>query len=171
MSVYTKTGDDGKTGLYTGERIEKHSLRVNTYGAVDEANSALAMARAFSEKPKVRDAIFAIQRQLPLLMADLASVGKAPNITMEHVTAMEREMDRIEAELPPLKAFIIPGSTKAGAMLDLARTTVRRAERCLCKLSEAEPVHRENRLFLNRLSDYCFLLMREEEEDGSAFGA
>ena len=169
MGVYTKTGDEGKTSLYTGERVAKQSLRVSTYGAVDEAGSALAMARAFSENPKVKEKIHALQKLLPLLMADLASLGQEPMITSEHVAALEQEMDKIEAALPPLRCFVIPGDTKAGAMLDLARTTVRRAERLFCELSESEPVHQEDRLFLNRLSDYCFLLMREEEcKDGLA---
>ena len=163
MSVYTKTGDEGKTSLYTGERVKKHSLRVSTYGAVDEAGSALAMARAFAENPSVREKILALQKLLPQLMADLASLGQDPMIKQEHVAALEGEMDKIEAALPPLRAFVIPGDTKAGAMLDLARTTARRAERLLCELAESEPVHREDRLFMNRLSDYCFLLMREEE--------
>ena len=164
MSVYTKTGDEGKTSLYTGERVEKNALRVQVYGTVDEANSALAMARAFAVNQKVREKIAALQKLMPLLMADLASIGKEPMIKGEHIGALEQEMDRIEAALPPLRAFIIPGDTKAGAMLDLARTIARRAERLFCELSKTEPVHQENRIFLNRLSDYCFLLMREEQE-------
>jgi len=164
MSVYTKTGDEGKTSLYTGERVEKNSLRVQVYGALDETDSALAMARAFAVNPKTRDKIYALQKLMPLLMADLASLGKDPMIQTEHIELLEKEMDRIEGELPPLHAFIIPGDTKSGAVLDLARTTARRAERLFCELSKTEPVHREDRIFLNRLSDYCFLLMREEQE-------
>lgn len=171
MSVYTKTGDEGKTSLYTGERVEKNSLRVQVYGTVDEANSALAMARAFAVNQKVKEKIAALQKLMPLLMADLASIGKEPMIKAEHIDALEQEMDRIETALPPLRAFIIPGDTKAGAMLDLARTITRRAERLFCELSKTESVHQENRIFLNRLSDYCFLLMREEQEGTEQWNA
>ena len=169
MGVYTKTGDEGKTSLYTGERVPKECLRVQAYGAIDEANSALGMARAFSEKRAVKEKIFALQKLMPLLMADLASLGQAPMIHGEHVAALEAEMDKIEAALPPLRAFLIPGDTKAGAMLDLARTIARRAERHFCALAKEEPLHQEDRLFLNRLSDYCFLLMREEQESPADF--
>ena len=164
MSVYTKTGDEGTTSLYTGERVEKDALRVQAYGTVDEANSALAMARAFATNAKVKEKIFALQKLMPLLMADLASIGNAPMIKSEHIAMLEQEMDKIESDLPPLQTFIIPGDTKAGAMLDLARTITRRAERIFCELSKTESVHSEDRIFLNRLSDYCFLLMREEQE-------
>ncbi len=164
MGVYTKTGDEGKTGLYTGERVDKDSLRVQVYGTIDEVDSALAMARAFSEKTEVKQKILALQKLLPMLMADLASLGKEPSILQSHISELEQEMDKIEAALPPLRCFIIPGDTKAGAMLDLARTVARRAERLFCALSKEEAVHQEDRIFLNRLSDYCYLLMREEQE-------
>ena len=168
MGVYTKTGDEGKTSLYTGERVEKCSLRVRTYGTVDEADSALAMARAFSQNAEVKKKLFALQKLMPMLMADLASIGQKPMIQMEQVEALERQMDEIEAALPPLRCFVIPGDTKAGAMLDLARTVTRRAERLFCELSHTEEVHREDRLFLNRLSDYCFLLMRMDDVGDTA---
>ena len=163
MSVYTKTGDDGKTGLYTGERVEKDSLRVEVYGTIDEANSALAAARAFVENDEVREKIFAAQKLLSLLMADLASKDKPAIIREEHVTRLEKEMDEIESSLPPLTSFIVPGDSKGGAFLDMARTVIRRAERRFLTLTRDELTHDTNRLFLNRLSDYCFLLMRAEE--------
>ncbi|MBR0283675.1 MAG: ATP:cob(I)alamin adenosyltransferase, partial [Selenomonadaceae bacterium] len=111
MGVYTKTGDEGKTSLYTGERVEKCSLRVRTYGTVDEADSALAMARAFSQNAEVKKKLFALQKLMPMLMADLASIGQEPMIQMEQVEALERQMDEIEAALPPLRCFVIPGDT------------------------------------------------------------
>ena len=163
MSVYTKTGDKGQTGLYTGERVDKCSLRVETYGAVDEAGSALGMARAFCLHGDVREKISAVQKLLPLLMADLASLNKPPLITDDHIAQIEHEMDELEAALPPLTSFLIPGDSQGGACLDLARTTLRRAERALVKLSQTEAVHESDRILLNRLSDYCFLLMRYEE--------
>lgn len=163
MSVYTKTGDNGETGLYTGERLSKEDPRVQTYGTIDEANSVLGMARAFSEIPEVREKILQLQKLLPKLMADIASLNKPAMITSGDVKQLEDEMDEMERALPPLRNFLIPGDTKAGAILDLARTTVRRAERLFCKLARFEAVHEVDGIFLNRLSDYCFLLMRVEE--------
>ena len=93
MSIYTKTGDDGTTGLYTGERVPKDSLRVQVYGTIDETNSALAMSRAFAKVPELKEKIYKLQKLMPLLMADLASLGQAPMIHGEHVAVLEAEMD------------------------------------------------------------------------------
>lgn len=163
MSVYTKTGDKGLTSLYTGERVEKNSLRVQVYGAIDEADSALGIARAFVEVDDVREKIFDVQKLLPKLMADFASLNQEPIINFDDVKRLESEMDALESFLPSLKEFLIPGATKGGAFLDLARTITRRAERLSCELSKVENVHEVDKIFLNRLSDYCFLLMRREE--------
>lgn len=163
MKIYTKTGDDGQTSLFTGERIPKDDPRVHTYGTVDEINSVLGMARAFSDVAEVREKILQLQKVLPRLMADLASMDKPALIKESDVTTLETEMDEMDKILPPLKSFLIPGSTKSGAILDLARTVTRRAEREFCKLSRFEAVHEVDGLFLNRLSDYCFMLMRVEE--------
>lgn len=163
MSVYTKTGDKGLTSLYTGERVDKNSLRVQVYGAIDEADSALGLARAFVEVEDVRNKVFALQKLLPRLMADFASLNKEPLITSDDVKTLEAEMDVLESSMPPLREFLIPGNTKGGAFLDLARTITRRAERLACELSKSELVHEADKIFLNRLSDYCFLLMRRED--------
>ncbi len=163
MKIYTKTGDAGLTSLYTGERVEKNSLRVQVYGAIDEADSALGIARAFVEVEDVREKIFAVQKLLPRLMADFASLNREPTITACDVTKLEQEMDSLEGSMPPLREFLIPGASKGGAFLDLARTITRRAERLACELSKSEPVHEVDKIFLNRLSDYCFLLMRRED--------
>ncbi len=163
MKIYTKTGDAGLTSLYTGERVEKNSLRVQVYGAIDEADSALGLARAFVEVETVREKIFAAQKVLPRLMADFASLNREATITASDVAKLESEMDALESSLPPLKEFLIPGASKGGAFLDLARTITRRAERLACELSKAEPVHDVDKIFLNRLSDYCFLLMIRED--------
>ena len=161
--IYTKTGDKGLTSLYTGERVEKNCLRVQTYGAIDEADSALGIARAFAEVEEVKEKIFAAQKLLPKLMADFASLNQKPLITFDDVKNLETEMDALENSLPPLRAFIIPGNSKGGAFLDLARTITRRAERLACELDKSEPIHEVDKIFLNRLSDYCFLLMRRED--------
>ena len=163
MKIYTKTGDAGLTSLYTGERVEKNSLRVQVYGAIDEADSALGLARAFVAVDDVREKIFAVQKILPRLMADFASLNREPSITAEDVANLESEMDAIDSILPPLREFLIPGASKGGAFLDLARTITRHAERLACELSKTEPVHESDKIFLNRLSDYCFMLMRREE--------
>ena len=164
MSIYTKTGDAGETGLYTGERVRKSSLRVAVYGTVDELDSVLGLARAFVVKAEVRERVLALQKKLPALMADLASRAQDAMIAETDVAALEQAMDELEGRLPPLTSFLVPGDTQGGAALDHARTVTRRAERLFCRLSEEEEVHDTDRRYLNRLSDYCFLLMRLEEQ-------
>ena len=164
MSIYTKTGDDGTTGLYTGERVAKDSLRVQVYGTIDEADSALAMSRAFAKDPDVKEKIYKLQKLMPLLMADLASLNQPPMIKSEHIAELEADIDAMEAALPPLRSFVIPGDSQAGAFLDLARTVTRRAERLFLTLSKSEDTHEVDKLLLNRLSDYCFMLMRLEDK-------
>lgn len=165
MSVYTKTGDKGLTSLYTGERVPKNSLRVKTYGTIDEVNSAFAMVRATCKNDRVREIVLQLQKNNGLLMADLASLGNAPLINEASVAVIESIIDEVEAKVPPFTGFIIPGESQAGAFLDMARTIARRAERALLDLAEAEPegVHESNRLYINRMSDLCFVLMRLEE--------
>lgn len=164
MSIYTKTGDGGETGLYTGERVRKSSLRVAVYGTVDELDSVLGLARAFVAKAEVRERVLALQKKLPALMADLASRAQEAMIAEADVAALEQAMDELEGRLPPLTSFLVPGDTQGGAALDHARTVTRRAERLFCRLAEEEEVHDTDRRYLNRLSDYCFLLMRLEEQ-------
>ena len=164
MSIYTKTGDAGETVLYTGERVRKSALRVAVYGTVDELDSVLGLARASVAKAEVRERVLALQKKLPALMADLASRAQDAMIAEADVTAIEQAMDELEGRLPPLTSFLGPGDTQGGAALDHARTVTRRAERLFCRLSEEEEVHDTDRRYLNRLSDYCFLLMRLEEQ-------
>lgn len=123
MSITTKTGDHGETSLLTGERVKKSGLRVDTYGTLDEVDSALGLARAFSDKDDVAERILQLQRKMPALMADFASCGKEPRITMEDVHELEDWCDDVESDLPEEHAFIIPGGSQSGAMLDFARTT------------------------------------------------
>ena len=164
MSIYTKTGDAGETGLYTGERVRKSSLRVAAYGTVDELDSVLGLARASVAKAEGRERVLALQKKLPALMADLASRAQEAMIAEADVAALEQAMDELEGRLPPLTSFLVPGDTQGGAALDHARTVTRRAERLFCRLAEEEEVHDTDRRYLNRLSDYCFLLMRLEEQ-------
>lgn len=164
MSIYTKTGDAGETGLYMGERVKKSSLRVAVYGTVDELDSVLGLARASVAKAEVRERVLVLQKKLPALMADLASRAQEAMIAEADVAALEQAMDELEGRLPPLTSFLVPGDTQGGAALDHARTVTRRAERLFCRLAEEEEVHDTDRRYLNRLSDYCFLLMRLEEQ-------
>lgn len=164
MSIYTKTGDAGETGLYTGERVKKSSLRVAVYGTVDELDSVLGLARASVANAEVRERVLVLQKKLPALMADLASRAQEAMIAEADVAALEQAMDELEGRLPPLTSFLVPGDTQGGAALDHARTVTRRAERLFCRLAEEEEVHDTDRRYLNRLSDYCFLLMRLEEQ-------
>lgn len=165
MGVYTKTGDKGQTSLYTGERVDKDCARVETYGTIDELNSALGMARAFCENDEVKTRLLALQKEMPLLMADLASLGQPPHIGEAQIAALEQGMDHIESEVGPLTRFLVPGDTRGGAILDLARTVARRAERQMLRLARTEEVAEPDRRYVNRLSDYCFMLMRLEEKD------
>lgn len=167
MKIYTKTGDDGTTGLLSGERICKDSLRVEAYGCVDEMNSALGMARAFSNDPGLSSGILEVQKLLMLIMAELAQASKSGNVYISdaEIEKIEKNMDAISDVLPPLKGFVIPGSHPCSAALDMARTVCRRAERQIWRLSRQETVHSSLLILMNRLSDYCFLLSRSVDEN------
>ncbi len=163
--VYTKTGDKGTTGLYTGERVAKDSLRVDAYGSIDEFNSALGLSRAFVRREDVRETVHGLQKLLMSIMADVASLNaEKPNITEEQVAFLENTIDKYDAMLKPLGRFIIPGDTQGAAALDVARTTARRAERHLLRLHREEPVNEYVLISMNRLSDLCFILSRVEVE-------
>lgn len=164
MSVYTKTGDKGSTGLLTGQRVDKDCLRVDAYGTVDEINATLGLARSFCEKTLVKEEIYKLQKINMLLMAELASDSDAKYITVDHIASLEEIIDKVDSKLPPLKSFLISGDNKGGATLDLARTVIRRAERKVWRLSKSEHVNNEVLVVLNRLSDLCFVLMRLEEQ-------
>ena len=160
--VYTRTGDRGKTSLYTGERVSKDSLRVEAYGSVDD--SVLGQARAFAVHENVKSTIYKLQKDLWMLMADVASVGNEPNIKPEDVTELERLIDSYTESLQPLDHFLVPGETKSESFLNAARSVVRRAERAMWRLNESEPVNEVDIRYLNRLSDLCFTLGRYESE-------
>ena len=166
MKIYTKTGDKGTTGLYTGQRVDKDSLRVEAYGNVDEINSALGMARAHVKNDEVRRTILELQKLLmQRVMSDLASVGQESAYTSaKDVTWLEELIDGFTAQLAPLNRFIVPGDNPGAAALDVARTTTRRAERQLWRLFRQEKIDENLIVVLNRLSDLCFTLSRIEIE-------
>ena len=168
MKIYTRTGDEGETGLFGGGRVKKSDLRVAAYGDVDELNSALGVARASPPVELFDDLLATIQRDLFSLGGHLATpdpdkVRKAlekAELAQERIAEFESVIDQADLELPPLKAFVLPaGSTKAAA-LHLARTICRRAERSVVALSDAAPVPGLFLVYLNRLSDLLFTLAR-----------
>lgn len=163
-AVYTRTGDKGTTGLYTGQRVPKQSIRVEAYGSVDEITSALGLARALCQRQDVKATVIKVQQLLMSLMADVASIGGEPYITEEHVKLFESTIDSYDEKLEPLGHFVIPGDTPGAAALDLARTVTRRAERNLLRLAESESVNQNVLVCINRLSDLCFILERVESE-------
>jgi len=163
--IYTRTGDKGETGLVGGARVSKDSLRVEAYGNVDELNSVLGIVRAFLTDAELDHLLAELQGDLFVVGADLASTPSSqqrniPRISSEKITAMERTIDKFEAELSPLKAFILPGGGVTGSLLHNARTVARRAERRIVTLSKTEAVNEELVPYMNRLSDLLFVLAR-----------
>ena len=166
MKIYTKTGDAGETGLWGGLRVPKDAARVEAYGTIDECNAALGVARAaLAAAPAGNlDALLAaIQDQLFVVGADLATPDEAasiPRIGEDAIQQLEQAIDAAEADLEPLRQFILPGGTPAAAQLHMARTICRRAERCVVALARSEPINPQVGIFLNRLSDCLFVLAR-----------
>ena len=157
--IYTRTGDDGTTGLGDGSRVAKDSARVNAYGTVDEANSAIGLLLAAALPDEVRELLTAIQHQLFDLGGELCIPGHAA-IEDADVDRLEKHLDRYNADLPALKDFILPGGGEAAARCHLARTIVRRAERETVTLSHHDSVRPQAVRYLNRLSDLLFVLAR-----------
>lgn len=170
MKVYTKTGDEGKTSLLSKQRVFKDSLRVEAYGTVDEANAAMGLGKSLiAHSPWAVDMIEPIQKELISLNADLATESLEVadyRITEMHVARLESMIDSLEQKRIPQHYFVTPGTCSASAALDLARTMVRRAERCVVRLKKTEKVTVPVSLYLNRLSDFLFVLARcvEQEE-------
>ncbi|RLC37446.1 cob(I)yrinic acid a,c-diamide adenosyltransferase [candidate division Kazan bacterium] len=162
--IYTRKGDLGTTSLGTGERVNKTDLRTSAYGTVDELNSTLGAARAFSTNADTRKLLLKIQNKIMNMMSMLAAKEQilTPTISEMDIVGMEKSIDYFNQFLPPISNFIIPGNNKPGAMLDIARTTCRRAEREVLRLSETEIVDPIIHKFLNRLSDLLFVLERIE---------
>ena len=159
--IYTKTGDAGETGLIGGARVAKDDPRVEAYGAIDEANSALGALAAHAD-PGFAGIIARIQRTLFDIGAELANPGAArfASVTADQVDELERLIDTWEEELTPLRQFILPGGSVPAAMCHLARSTVRRAERRTVTLARQMPANPEILRYLNRLSDCLFVLAR-----------
>ncbi|MFY9772258.1 MAG: cob(I)yrinic acid a,c-diamide adenosyltransferase [Xanthobacteraceae bacterium] len=176
--IYTRTGDDGTTALGSGARRKKYDLRIATYGTLDETNAAIGLARLHTAGDAALDApLGRIQNDLFDVGADLCTPGrgKGPGgarltVTDKQVAWLETEIDRLNAELAPLRSFVLPGGSPAAAHLHLARTICRRAERLAAELKDkaGESVTPEVLKYLNRLSDYLFVASRYANGKGSA---
>lgn len=171
--IYTRGGDAGETSLGDGRRVAKHDLRVAAYGTVDEANAAIGLARLHTTGED--DAVLArIQNDLFDLGADLCTphdgrhAKGALRISEEQVKRLEDEIDAMNADLEPLRSFILPGGSPASACLHLARTVIRRAERMITGLAEVEEVNPEAVKYANRLSDHLFVMARHLNDGGRA---
>jgi cob(I)alamin adenosyltransferase len=165
MKIYTKTGDGGETSLLGGRRTSKDSLRIEAYGTVDELNSLLGLCRSLNTVSEIDAHLALLQRELFVLGADLAAdpsqkQQNVPHLPEDAVSRLETAIDSIEPRLEPLKNFILPGGTRTAAILHLARTVCRRAERLVVHLSRTETVNRNSVVYLNRLSDFLFVLAR-----------
>lgn len=166
--IYTRKGDDGTTSLFGGSRVVKTHPRIEAYGTVDETNAHLGVAQSLlqddADAGPVSDILARIQDELFILGADLATQEDAktpvPRITSDHTERLERDIDKLSEDLPPLEHFILPGGTRAAATLHLARTTCRRAERLTVAAAKLEPINQESIRYLNRLSDLLFVAAR-----------
>ena len=181
--IYTRGGDAGQTSLGDGERVAKHDIRVEAYGTADEANSVLGLARValqrmvpMTDRLREADAMLGrIQNDLFDLGADLCTpegdgkrAAQALRMVTSQVERLEREIDAMNAELQPLKSFILPGGSEVAAWLHLGRTVARRAERCMTRLAAEQKVNPEAIKYMNRLSDHLFVLARRLNDNGAA---
>jgi len=163
MKFYTKTGDDGTTGLLGSQRVKKFDLRMEAIGCLDEANAALGLCRAFVCSIEIQEIILIIQKQLYQVMGEVASerdvAEKFRSINQESVTWIESTIEKVSQNTSIPTEFIVPGDTKGGAFLALSRTVVRRAERRLAELLDQDIIENQDLLiFLNRLSSLLFIL-------------
>ncbi len=168
--VYTRTGDQGLTGLLGGTRVAKDSKQVEAYGTVDELNAVLGVVKAMAPSPEVGAVLTQLQESCYLINAEIASdeQGKAllkHRIAEEDIAWIERQIDQFDKKLPKLTHFIVPATTPPAAFLNQARTLCRRAERRVLTLSREAEVSKHLRVFLNRLSDFLFTMMRYEGRD------
>jgi cob(I)alamin adenosyltransferase len=164
FKIYTKTGDTGQTGLFGGHRVSKSHLRVDSYGTVDELNAFIGALRDACTDTHLREVLFTVQNRLFTLGAHLASDPKkhppTPDLLPADIELLEQEMDAMDAHLPPLRNFILPGGHPTVSACHICRTVCRRAERLVVALHQKDPVDPLALQYLNRLSDYFFILGR-----------
>lgn len=163
MRIYTRTGDDGTTGTLGGARVSKASAQIEAQGALDELNSTLGLALT-EVGDDLRELLLDAQRKLFVVGGEVSAGGGKRSgkqrLTKKDLTSLEAAIDRIVSSLPAQKSFVLPGGTKAAAMLQVSRTVCRRAERCLVALAEAQPVQPLVLAYVNRLSDLLFVMAR-----------
>ncbi len=165
MKIYTKTGDAGTTSLFGGKRVPKSDLRIETYGTVDELNSWIGLLRDQPVNEKRQHVLIEIQDRLFTIGSLLATEPgntkvKTPALSEEDVNYLEKEIDNMDTQLPPMRAFVLPGGHQSVSFCHITRTVCRRAERLVIALHAAEPVNELVIKYLNRLSDYLFVLSR-----------
>lgn len=166
MKLYTRTGDDGTTGLFGGDRVSKDDLRIEAYGAVDELNAQMGMILVVCEVPLLKEHLSPLQSRLFDLGADLATPcgseheDKISRMAEENVTNLERSIDAIEGRNEPIKTFVMPGGTELASRIHVARCTCRRAERAIVRLAHRDTVNIHTIEFVNRLSDLLFAASR-----------
>lgn len=177
MKIYTKTGDKGTTALFGGTRVPKHHIRIDSYGTVDELNSHLGLIRDQDINQHYKEVLMDVQDKLFTVGAILATdpekavlkSGKErlniPKISEAHITKLELEMDSMNEALPPMTHFVLPGGHQTVSFCHIARCVCRRAERLASALNEIEPFQPESLKYLNRLSDYLFVLARKLSYD------
>jgi cob(I)alamin adenosyltransferase len=172
MKIYTKTGDKGETGLFGGERVSKKSLRIEAYGTIDELNSFIGVAVTEVKNADIKVLLEKIQNDLFSIGSDLATPMTEKNLKLnikrvpeEMFSRLEKEIDRFEEKLEPLRNFILPGGTRGASLIHVCRTVCRRAERLVTALKETEGINDNILIYLNRLSDLMFVLSRYENSD------
>jgi cob(I)alamin adenosyltransferase len=170
--VYTKTGDKGTTALVGGTRVPKSHIRLDAYGTIDELNSFVGSLICEIEEEDILKVLSFIQQKLFTVGSYLATETEAISpkaasiITDENIALLEKEMDRMDSELPPIRQFILPGGSESAARAHICRTVARRAERCMYRVKEEYPVEDNIMKFVNRLSDYFFVLSRRCNKSG-----
>jgi cob(I)alamin adenosyltransferase len=170
MKIYTKTGDQGTTSLFGGKRVSKADQRIDTYGTVDELNSWIGVIRDQAVNSSRKEILLAIQDRLFTIGSMLATEPgntrvKIPSLTEDDILLLENKIDSMETGLPPMRSFVLPGGHSSVSFGHVARTVCRRAERLVIGLHEAEPVDPLVIKYLNRLSDYLFVLTRQMTRD------
>ena len=175
MKIYTKTGDDGKTSLFRGGRVSKDHDRIEAYGSVDELNSVIGIVIAETSILQVKEVLTKIQNDLFVIGSDLATITendssmdkKIMRTSEEMILFLEKQIDYFDEKLKPLTNFILPGGSKSASYLHLARTVCRRAERKVVRLMNSVDISNKIMIYLNRLSDFVFVLSRFENQNAN----